>query len=289
MTSGRPSTGAPSAGAPSSAGARRAAGGRLRRLRGLSPRAELTAVLLLGAVGAGVVFLAMRQGWAQVRTAVPAPLPTSVVTDSGQSLLPYADALVIAALASLAAVLATRRAARRVTGVLLAGLGVALVAAVTAGVSTASALAAAAQSVGPPTGAGAGTAPDSATDGSSAGGANVPNVAGFHSHAVLTAAGWQAMAAAGAVAIIAAGLLVTWRATRLPVMSSRYDSPAAARAAAPPPAPAASPADLTSLAADPADPADADEADADEGPDSASMWESLSRGEDPTSAARRPA
>ena len=287
MTSGRPSTGdRPAAGAPSSPGARRTAGGRLRRLRALSPRAELTAVLLLGAVGAGVVFLAMRQGWAQVRTAVPAPLPTSVVTDSGQSLLPYADALVIAALASLAAVLATRRAARRVTGVLLAGLGVALVAAVTAGVSTASALAAAAQSVGPPTGAGAGTAPDSATDGSSAGGANVPNVAGFHSHAVLTAAGWQAMAAAGAVAIIAAGLLVTWRATRLPVMSSRYDSPAAAHAAASPPAPAASLADLTALAADPADPVDAD---ADEGPDSASMWESLSRGEDPTSAARRPA
>jgi uncharacterized membrane protein (TIGR02234 family) len=273
MTSGRPSTGA-----PSSAGARRAAGGRLRRL---SPRAELTAVLLLGAVGAGVVFLAMRQGWAQVRTAVPAPLPTSVITDSGQSLLPYADALVIAALATLAAVLATRRAARRVTGVLLAGLGVAIVAAVTAGVSTAAALAAASQSVGPPTGAGAGAAPDSATDGSSAGGANVPNVAGFHSHAVLTATGWQAMAAVGAVAIIAAGLLVTWRATRLPVMSSRYDSPTAARAAAPPPGPAAPPADLATPAADPAD--------ADEGPDSASMWESLSRGEDPTSAARRPA
>src|SRR3984957_5977751 len=207
MTSGTPSTGA----APR-------ARGRLRRGRELSPRAELIAILLLGVVGSGVVFLAMRQGWAQVRTAVPAPLPTSVVTDSGQSLLPYADALVIAALASLAAVLATRRAARRVTGVLLAGLGVALVAAVTAGVSTASALAAAAQSVGPPTGAGAGTAPDSATDGSSAGGANVPSGAAFPSHAVLTAAGWQAMAAAGAVAIIAAGLLVTWRATRLPVM-----------------------------------------------------------------------
>jgi uncharacterized membrane protein (TIGR02234 family) len=256
-------------------------------------------VLLLGAVGAGLVFVAMRQGWAQVRTAVPAPLPTSVVTDSGQSLLPYADALVIAALASLAAVLATRSAVRRVTGVLLAGLGVATVAAVTAGVSTAAALAAAAQSVGPPTGAGAGTAPGSTSDGSSAGGTGVPNVAGFHSHAVLTATGWQAMAVVGAVAIIAAGLLVTWRSARLPVMSSRYDSPAAARPAAArppgarssaarssaaPPDPAAPSADPAAEAPDPSSPA-GDE----EGPDSASMWESLSRGEDPTSALRHPA
>ena len=272
MTSGRPSTGA-----PSSAGARRAAGGRLRRL---SPRAELTAVLLLGAVGAGVVFLAMRQGWAQVRTAVPAPLPTSVITDSGQSLLPYADALVIAALASLAAVLATRGAARRVTGVLLAGLGVAIAAAATAGVSTAAALAAAAQSVGPATGAGAGAAPESATDGSAPAG-SVPNVGGFHSHAVLTAAGWQALTVAGAVAIIAAGVLVTWRATRLPVMSSRYDAPAPAR----PAAASAGPGPDHQPGRD----AEAAEPDDGEGPDSASMWESLSRGEDPTSASRRPA
>ncbi|HMG62515.1 MAG TPA: Trp biosynthesis-associated membrane protein [Streptosporangiaceae bacterium] len=291
MTSGRRSTAAqPATGAQPAAGGRSAAGGRLRQL---SPRAELTVVLLLGAAGSGLVFLAMRQGWAQVRTAVPAPLPASVVTDSGQSLLPYADALVIAALASLAAVLATRGAARRVTGVLLAGLGVAIAAAATAGVSTAAALAAAAQSVGPATGAGAGAAPESATDGSAPAG-SVPNVGGFHSHAVLTAAGWQALTVAGAVAIIAAGVLVTWRAARLPVMSSRYDAPAAR------PSPARRSADLAGSDAPPnpdslaspdalADPdtqfADPD----DEGPDSASMWESLSRGEDPTSAARRPA
>jgi uncharacterized membrane protein (TIGR02234 family) len=307
MTSGTPSTGAePATGAPSGASERSASkrqpgGGRLRRLRGLSPRAELTVILLLGAVGAGLVFLAMRQGWAQVRTAVPAPLPASVVTDSGQSLVPYADALVIAALASLAAVLATRRAARRVTGVLLAGLGVAIVAAVTAGVSTAAALAAAAQSVGPATGAGAGAAPGSTSDGSTASGAGVPNVAGFHSHAVLTAAGWQALACAGAAAIIAAGLLVTWRAARLPVMSSRYDSPTAAPApaarAARPGGPGAGPADplgagpaddpRSGPADDAGDPPGGDPPDDEDGPDSASMWESLSRGEDPTAAARR--
>ena len=100
----------------------------------------------------------------------------------------------------------------------------------------------------------------------------MPNVGGFHSHAVLTAAGWQALTVAGAVAIIAAGLLVTWRAARLPVMSSRYDAPAARPAAA-----------------RPAGPDGGDAGDDDGGPDSAGMWESLSRGEDPTSAARRPA
>jgi uncharacterized membrane protein (TIGR02234 family) len=270
MTSGRPSAaGRRAAGAPSPSGPAPARG-RLHR-RGLSSRAELTVILLLGAAGAGLAFLALRQGWAQVRTAVPAPLPASVVTDSGQSLVPYADALVIAALATLAAVLATRGAARRVTGVLLAGLGAAIAAAVTAGVSTAAALAAAQQSIGPATGSGAGTAPGSTSDGAGTGGAGVPSVAGFHAHAVLAAAGWQAMAVAGAAAVFAAGVLVTWRAGRLPVMSSRYDSPAGAPVppAGPDPDPGPGPA---------GDPAE---------PDAASMWESLSRGEDPTSAARR--
>lgn len=306
MTSSRPSADArPGGRAPGAPGSRAARAGGVARLRGLSPRAELTVVLLLGVVGAALVFLAMRQGWAQVRTAVPAPLPASVVTDSGQSLVPYADALDIAALASLAAVLATRRAARRVTGVLLAGLGVAIAAAVTAGVSTAAALAAATQSISPATGAGAGAAPDSATDGGSAGaGAGVPNVAGFHSHAVLTAAGWQAMALAGAIAIVAAGVLVTWRAARLPVMSARYDSPAARPPPATPPASAVSAGSTASAgsagsagstasagSAGPdepgASPAEPEDAAAGTPPDSASMWESLSRGEDPTAASRR--
>jgi uncharacterized membrane protein (TIGR02234 family) len=269
MTSGTPSTGAgPADSAQRVVRPRPAAGG---RLRGRSPRAELTVILLLGVVGSGLVFLAMRQDWAQVRTAVPAPLPTSIVTDSGQSLVPYADALVIAALATLAAMLATRGAVRRATGVLLAGLGAAIIAAVTAGVSTAAALAAAAQSVGPATGAGAGSAPGSTSDGGAANGTGVPNVGGFHSHAVLTAAAWQALAVIGAVIIVAAGVLIVWRAARLPVMSSRYDSPTAAPAAARAAAPSAPPA------------GDDDESD---GPDSATLWESLSRGEDPTAAAR---
>jgi uncharacterized membrane protein (TIGR02234 family) len=245
--------------------------GRLARMRGSSPRRELTLILLLGAIGAGLVFLAMHQSWAQVRTAVPAPLPTSVVKDSGQDLIPYGEALAIAALASLAAVLATRRLARRIVGVLLAALGLAIIGAVTTGVTVSAALSAAAQNISPATGSGAGDTAGSATGGSISGASAVPNVAGFHSHAVLTAMGWQAMAVIGALAVVAAGVLVVWRAGRLPVMSSRYDAPVRG---GPAPAPAPAPS---------GEAADGEEPD---GSDSASMWESLSRGEDPTSARR---
>jgi hypothetical protein len=67
----------------------------------------------------------------------------------------------------------------------------------------------------------------------------------------------------GALAIIAAGVLVTWRALELPVMSSRYDAPAPASASSSP---------------EPAAVGDR----AHRRPDSAAIWESLSRGEDPT-------
>jgi uncharacterized membrane protein (TIGR02234 family) len=251
------------------------------------------ALLLLGVVGFGMVFLAMRQGWAQVRTAVPAPLPTSVVTDSGESLAPYVDALAIAALASLAAVLATRRAARRVAGVLLAALGAGIAAAAAAGISTSAALAAASASLGSGSGSGAGNAPGSVTEGSTGtGSAAVPDVAGFHSRVVLTAASWQALAIVGALVLIAAGVLVVWRANRLPVMSSRYDAPTAPLApkrgprvpdTAGPDGPESDEAGLDGSGLD------GSEVDAvtQRRLDSATMWESLSRGEDPTAAARR--
>ena len=77
------------------------------------------------------------------------------------------------------------------------------------------------------------------------------------------------MAFAGCLAIIGAGLAIAWRAGMLPEMSSRYDSPAGAPAGAP--AGSAGPAS-------PAGPGRPPVADA------ATMWESLSRGEDPTSA-----
>src|SRR5579875_2636512 len=222
-------------------------GGPGRRPRGLGPRREYWLVLLLGAAGAGLVFLATRQGWAQIRTTPPKPLPASVVSVSGQSLVPAAAALAIAALASLAAVLATRRTARRVAGLLLAGFGAGIAASVSAGISAADVLAAGAGNAA--AAAGSGTGASSVTSGAPASGG--------------TSAGTSAIA--GALIVVVAGLLVAWRGTRWPVMSSRYDLPSRGSAPGAPPGP---PVAAASRALPDAD--------------SASVWESLSRGDDPT-------
>ncbi len=219
---------------------------------------ELIVTLVVGAVGAGLAFLATRQGWAQVRTIPPKPLPASDVTVTGGQLVPYADALVLAALGTLAAVIASRGLLRRITGAALAALGVVL-AATAFTVSAAGAISAANAGVSPAT-ASAG----SVTDGSNSAPPAVPNVAGAAPHVTFTAGGWQALLLVGAVAMVGAGLVVVWRARRLAVMSSRYDSPVA---------------DARHGAADQA-------GGTGRGPDSASIWEALSRGDDPTLLAR---
>src|SRR5215472_460976 len=61
-----------------------------------SPRRELTLTLLLGA---GLVLLATRQGWAEVQTTPPRPLPASRIEVTGAALVPYADALAVTGLA----------------------------------------------------------------------------------------------------------------------------------------------------------------------------------------------
>ncbi len=113
----------------------------------------------------------------------------------------------------------------------------------------------------------------SVTDGSGAVSVGTPDVAGTTPHVIFAAAGWQAVVVIGAIAMLAAGVLVAWRADRMAVMSSRYDSPAstAQRSAA----------DLAAAGRS---------ASAEANPtDSASMWEALSRGDDPTSAGSRTA
>ncbi len=227
----------------------------------LQPRQELILVLLLGAAGAGLVLLMMRQGWAHVDTAAPSPLPASVTTVPGQALVPAASALAVAALAGLAAVLATRRTLRRIAGVLLVGFGAGIAVAVSTGISAASVLGAASTSAGAQAGSGAG--PGSAAGSTTAGAAGAAGtpLSGFPGHVVFAGFPWRGAALAGALAVITAGVLATWRADRLPVMSSRFDRPAR-----------------------PADPKSAVSAGSrsSRGRDAASIWDSLSRGEDPT-------
>lgn len=221
-----------------------------------SPRRELTLTLLLGALGAGLIFLATRQGWAQVQTTPPRPLPASRIEVAGAALVPYADALVVTGLATLAAVLASRRLLRRLTGGLFAIIAVSLAASAFT-LSRATAIAAATASISP---ASSGAA--SVTDGSGTVSVGTPDVAGTAPHVIFTAAGWQAMVVAGAIAMLVAGILIAWRAERMAVMSSRYDSPASTRQRS----------------------AVAQRAAAETSSDSASIWEALSRGDDPTSA-----
>jgi hypothetical protein len=274
--------------------------GSAARRSGPQDRRTLARVLLLGAAGGGLVLLAAHQGWAQVLIAAPKPLPAGAVTVSGQALVPAATALALAALASLAAVLATRRTLRRIVGVVLAGFGVAIAVAVTAGISAADVRAAAA-STGSAAAIGAAGGAGSATAGGSSGTSTTP-VAGFAGHVVFSSFPWRGIAVAGALAVIAAGVLVAWRPDRMPVMSARYELPvrtgrrsaalsqsgtqrvgsAAAGSAT------IGSAAIGSAAAGSATPASAtgvrDSASATGVRDSATMWEALNRGEDPTAA-----
>ncbi len=207
-------------------------------------RREFVLVLLAGAVGAGLVVLAVRQAWAQAIFTPPRPLPAQDISVTGQQLVPLASALALAALACLAAVIATRSVTRRAVGVLLALLGAGAAVAASAGVRAASVLAAArASALDGPLGG-------STTSGASPGGAVHGIVISGAGRAVLAGAPWRAAATVGAVLILLAGLATVWRGARWPVMSSRFERSAGR------PRPA--------------------------GADSAAMWESLSRDVDPT-------
>ena len=208
-------------------------------------RREFGLVLLLGAVGAGLVVFALRQTWAHAIFTPPRPLPAQDIPVTGQQLVPLAGALALAGLACLAAVIATRSVVRRVAGAVLAALGAGAAVAVGAGVRASSVLATAQAN------AAAGALGGSTTGGTSRGGAShAVVIAGSPGQAIMTGAPWHAAALGGAVAIVLAGLVTVWRGPRWPVMSARFDRPGQRprqRAA-----------------------------------DSASMWESLCRDLDPT-------
>ena len=206
-------------------------------------RRELVLVLLAGAAGAGLVVLAARQAWAHAVFTPPRPLPAQDIPVTGQELVPLASALALAALACLAAVIATRSVLRRAVGVLLAVLGAGTAVAVLASLHTSAVLAAArASALSGPLGG-------STTGGTPSGGAVHEIVIAGPGRVIMAGAPWRAAAVAGAVAIVLAGLATAWRGPRWPVMSARFERSSRARS---------------------------------RGTDSASMWESLSRDVDPT-------
>jgi uncharacterized membrane protein (TIGR02234 family) len=209
-------------------------------------------VLLLGAAGAGLILLALRAVWAHAIYTPPHPLPAQDFAVSGQSLVPLASALAIAALACLAAVIATKGVLRRAAGVLLAAIGAGAAVASAAAIRTAAVLSAAA-SANPAAGGSGSTTSGTTAGGNGTGAFFVGSVPG---HAVMTGMPWRVAAVAGAIAIVLAGAATAWRGTRWPVMSARFERPdRPGRTAASPSA------------------------------DSATMWEALSRDIDPTAEA----
>jgi uncharacterized membrane protein (TIGR02234 family) len=179
---------------------------------------QFALVLVVCAAGAGLVVLAVRQAWAHAVFTAPHPLPGQDIPVSGQQLVPLASALALTALACLAAVIATRSAARRVAGLVLAVLGAGAAAAAGAPVGAAAVLAAARAQ------AAAGGPGGSTTSGTSPGGtAHVLIIAGAAGHAVMAGTPWRAAAVCGGVAIVLAGLATAWRGPRWPVMSARFD------------------------------------------------------------------
>jgi len=217
-------------------------------------RREFTLVLLAGAAGAGLVLLAVRQAWAHAVFTPPRPLPAQDISVTGQQLVPLASALALAALACLAAVIATRSVARRAAGVLLAALGAGVAVASSAGMRASAVLAAARASAlaGP---LGGSTTSGSPSGGPSANGTVHEIVIAGPGRVIMAGASWRAAAVAGAVVIVVAGLATVWRGSRWPVMSARFERHAG------PAGSGASPRVST---------------------DSAAMWESLSRDVDPT-------
>ena len=91
----------------------------------LATRREFMLALLACAARAVLVVLAVRQAWAHAVFTPPRPLPAQDIAVTGQQLVPLASALGLAALACLAAVIATRSVIRRAVGALLAVLGAA--------------------------------------------------------------------------------------------------------------------------------------------------------------------
>ena len=92
-------------------------------MSGGTPARQFALTLVACVAGAGLIILALRPAWAHAVFTAPHPLPAQDIPVSGQQLVPLASALALAALACLAAVIATRSWPRRVAGVVLAALG----------------------------------------------------------------------------------------------------------------------------------------------------------------------
>ncbi len=181
-------------------------------------------LIFVGVAAAGAVLLATRQQAAHVVVTAPRPLPRTITPVSWQDLFPAVSALAVAALASMAAVLATRGWVRRVTGLITVALGVGIAVLAAGRVTDAAALAAAGHAnLSPANGAGGGIAPGSTTAGGAGGTSGSGSLAGFPAHVELAGTGWRALILIGAALIVIVGIVTVIAAKRLPAMSGKYE------------------------------------------------------------------
>jgi hypothetical protein len=98
-------------------------------------RRELTLAVVIGTAAAAFALFAASRTWQVEIETRPAPLPAVEVARSGVDLAPALPALALVALAATGGLVAARRRARTLVGVIMAasGLGIAVAAAVTLG------------------------------------------------------------------------------------------------------------------------------------------------------------
>ncbi|KUP98522.1 Trp biosynthesis-associated membrane protein [Thermobifida cellulosilytica] len=167
-----------------------------------SRRREYLAALALTALGAVALLAASAQVWVSARVDLAGDLAPVAVELSAADLVPAVSALGWAALAALAALVATGGAARRLVGLLVALLGVGVLGAVATGLRSSALADAALRAV------------------------TAEGTLG----ALTVAWTWPVVATVGAVLLCAAGVLTLVRGTAWPAMSSRYDRHSAPRA-----------------------------------------------------------
>jgi uncharacterized membrane protein (TIGR02234 family) len=167
-------------------------------------RGEFALALVLDLLGAAGALLIARRTWQTARTPRPRPLADDVLTISGHTLDAATTALGLVALAGVVAVVATRGAARRAIGVLLALAGALLVWRSLSGLTAVSA-------------ARIRSLVEAKHSGVGVDATFVPHVT---VHSV-----WPVLSAVCAVLVLAAGVLIALRGQRWGTMSRRYEAP----------------------------------------------------------------
>lgn len=219
-------------------------------------RREYVVVLATGALGAALVLLAAGRPWVH---AVVVGTPGQVrISPAARSVAPAVSGLGLFALASVVAVVATRRAGRLIVGALAALTGVGILAAI------------AATAFDPE-----GAVHDAAV---AAAGLTSPTVDD------VAVTGWPVLAAIGALLILFAGVASLLRGRRWPVMSGRYerspdaDPPTGSAAEQQHRRPGTSPVATKQNRSTPG----STDYRTQDGTGQRQMWDAIDRGEDPT-------